>query len=450
MEEQENILDRIKYLGEEDSVSTQYYNKPFFNDVKRVLRAIKRAPQDKTKPKKMGFFLREVNNVAGSKKNKEEIVRTIFGKSNEMSIDNFIKGLFSYAENEFPKGDIVILKKEEGFQTVQRMIPDVKRNKTISASIFGNILLKVINKFNDSSPEFNEKIYRSVHDLFTEGHFSSAAAFVRFTEMTDDWLHFDAFQTDVFNRIRRKLYKEGGNSSLASKFMKELESKEFEFYKTAVSYIVQTHPKVKVFTANTVDIVKRVEKISGELKLIQLYHKLPKELGFKLVPIEKIFQIFDTRPGKVAEEKKAALRKGLNIKKIIIKEEKIKEIIKDVNKELNNIIDTKKSHEISKLEIDSILEKSIKKSLKGLSEREVASSAFHQIIDEIEKKCNRSKEELNNYLRSPDTIEKVVKLSKQREESQSELWWANRGTIFEEIDVSRKSFLNILERVLKI
>lgn len=431
----ENILAKIKKLSEDlpkGSETIRYTDKPFFNDLKRVLRIAKKV-SNKDKPRKIGYFLQEAKKVKGSDKNKEEIIRKIFGKAQEMPTSKFIEKLYDYASEEFPKGELLLVKPETAYQTTQRMIPDAKLNRTLSTSLFGEILVKPLKEFMKEHPEFDE-MYRQVHKFVSaSGHFQDSAAFVRYTLMTEDWLHFDAFQTDYFNKLRKALHTDSEkNNKLVNEFIKTLESKEFDFFKTAVSYIVRVNPKVKVFTASTADIVQRVEKVRGSGKLTQLYYRLPKALGFKLVPIEKVIQIFETRPGAKAEAKKKLLKKGLKAQTVSVNPIAIKNILKKINESL--VERKEKKVKVEKHNLDSIIIDVIDSELSHDQdeEKQVLVRAFHQILDNIFDAFQKSKEEMSKYLLDDKTSKEVKKHTKPKTTGkETELWWANRETIFE-------------------
>lgn len=429
-----DIKKQIIYLSEGPEV-VRFTGKPLFNDVKRVLRIANRVDK-KERPRKLGYFLSQARKAPGNDKNKEKIIRSIFGKSQQMTTEKFIEGVYKYAETEFPKGKDLLVSPETGYQTTQRMVPDYKKNKTIAVSLYGKIFEDLLKEYNERYPDFNEEV-RGM--LTTDGHFEDAAAFVRYSIMTKDWIHFDAFQTDYFNKLRSKLYRNQGKLSKAvESFLRDIEKREFDFYKTAVSYIVRKHPNAKVFTANTAEIVARVEGVRGSGKLVSLYNTLPKNLGFKKVGIEKIIQIFDTRPGEKAEVKKAILRKGLRTsvsKPLLIPD--IKKVIKIVNKEMNAA-----SKEIKKEELDEIFKKASFEVFDDRGEAEAMHSAFHQFLNPLFKAFKRGPEVVDSVLKDRDFHKDLKNHTKRTGGEESELWWANRGTIFE--DSEKETILRMI------
>lgn len=435
---EDNILSKIKQLSEDlpkTSEKFQYTDKPLFNDLKRVLRTAKKV-SNKEKPRKIGYFIKEAKKSSGSDKNKEEIIRSIFGDSQQMSTAKFIEKIYDYANETFPKGEVASVNPETAFQTTQRIVSNKEINRTLSVSLFGSILEKPLKKFMKEHPEFNEA-YRNIHRNISHDHFNDSAAFVRYTIMSDDWIHFDAFQTDYFNKIRKSLHGVK-NEKVVENFMKELESKEFEFFKTAVSYVIRVNPNVKVFTASTPDIVKRVENMkSGTLKLINLYHKLPKALGFKLITIDKLFQIFDTRPGDKSKAKKKMLNKIISNKSKKVPILLVKKTLANIKKDL--ISNLKTSKNISNSELDALIRRSAENATGSSQEEEKQKiiDGFHQLLGEISKAYTDGNEGIKSLFKDERFIKLVdskVNKTAKGEDLSTEIWWANKGTIFEDTD----------------
>ncbi len=424
-----NIIERILTISESDTNQkiVRYANKPYFNDLKRVYRIAKRIP-NKEKEKSIGYFLGEIKKVQGSTVNMEKIIREVFGKKMKMTPKAFISALMEY---DLPQGEFLQVKPETAYQTTQRAVPDAKINKTLNVSLYGDILKEPLDRYIKKDPNFNE-VFRTLYRHMSSSHFQESAAFIRYSEFTDDWLHFDAFQTDYFNKLRKAMHNEQ-HGGLAEEFIKELEAKEIDFYKTAVSYVVRTHPKVKVFTANTAEIVKRVENVRGEGKLLQLYLKLPKALGFKLISLNKLLGIFATRPGKAEEIKKKFAIKGFapkSTKDIKVPDTTFGKITTQV---ITKIKDTKeKGEEITNQRIAQFITSTLNLYLNDQDVIAKMDSAYHQHINLfnqfLEKKT--TKKNLNELVKGE--FEKQVKV---KIDDNVEIWWANRGTIFEESEI---------------
>lgn len=447
----QSILEKIKYLGEAEETSSlvRYYDKEAYNNFKRLLRMSKRMAK-KDRIRKLGFYLEKSRELGGRDKDKEEIIRKIFGTSQQMLPDDFRKKLLQLASETFPKGDYVLLNPETNYQTTQRLIANASKNRTLGASIYGDILSGLIKDFVEKNPEFDE-MYRQVHSFSSSGHFrSGTAAFVRYTKLTDDWLHFDAFQTDYFNKLRNYLYKNSEEEkTLINKFIKTIESREFDFYKTAVSYIVRNNPKVKIFTSNTEEIVKRVENVRGSGKLRILYNDLPKALGFKLIPVEKLLGIFATRPGKRELEKSKFITKALSVKNIPhVRDAVVKKTLLLLDKEFSENAKIKDRIK-DRAQLDDFVKKVIDSKITEISQeaRERLKVAFHQVLVPMYEAL-KSKEEkaMETFLAKKDVFNEiksnlVVPESKGPEKT---IWWANRTTIFEETESEKDTIIRII------
>lgn len=446
------IIDRILQLGEANELSTslvRHANKPHFNEVKRVLRMVKRIPNQE-KPKKLGFYFQQLRTISGgSKQEKEELIRTLLGKSQQIAPNKLIEKIYSYVSDNYPRGEYVLLKPETSYQTAQRLIPDAKINRTLSASVYGDILAKELKKFLEKHPDFDE-LYRTVHSFSTQGHFTSAAAFVRYTLMSPDWIHFDAYQTDYFNKLRRYLHNNSsGMDKVIEEFITTIESKEFEFYKTAVSYVVRSHPKVNIFTSSTVETVKRVEDVKGEGKLNQLYRELPKDLGFKLITLDRLTKIFATRPGTQETEKRKLLDKGFRIKNgSPIKEEVIKKTLTTIKTGL-----IKHVKEDKPLFKKSGLDNFVKRVIDELhtssvlpNDRERMKLAFHQILDPMfEAHTSKDIDRIEEFFKNEKHLNKIKEtLEAKVSGTEDSIWWANRTTIFEEKETEFDAIMRII------
>jgi hypothetical protein len=425
-------------LEAEEKYEVETENKHFTFQLVRAGRTAKKLAQKKGPDKKIKIS--EYRNLVDKSKkdNKEilEIIQNIFGNKQEMTPKEFINGIYSY--DKAPKNIRGIISLEDKYQTTQRLIPDDNKNKTVNATIFSSIFDDLNKKFPNANEEFRDI---SIH---LNGHFLNSAAFVRYTKMTDDWIHFDAFQTDFFNKLRAfKKNKEG----VTREMFEFLLSKEEEFYKLAVSYVAKSNPSVKQFTASTVDLVKKAENVSGAGKLRQLYEKLPKKLGFEKINLDKLKKIFDTRPGKKNEKKKEYIKNMFNYSKLVMSSESKNEILRaltEIESSFNNIFNKKdivKKQEDIKHELDSIINSIANKRIVNQKIKEYIISAFHQELDKYAKELKKG--EKIKPLKMKQVLDFIEK--KESVGIEKEIWWTNKGLIFE--NKVEKYFNKLFEEV---
>ena len=401
-------------------VAVQYLNKPFFVQLKRVWRAIKKIPNQE-KPKKIGFYLQTIRKLPGNAVMNEKIVRDVMGKSQQMTPKKFIERIFEY---EVPEGKEFYIKPETAYQTTQRLLPSAKLNKTISVSVFGDIYKKILEKYKNRE-DFDD-IVRNVNK-FLSAHFANAAAFVRWTKLTPNWIHIDALQTDFFNRLKALSYKNDYMKDIITDFRKH----EDEFFKTAFSYIVRSNPQVKVYTMNTPEVVSKVENVRGDVKLKEYYYKLPKKLGFRLIPLDKFYSILRTRPGKKTE----ALIKKFN-KAFASKTEKAT-VNKTALRKINSIIGeqfprrkTMDYSDLTKDKLDAIINPIIAEVLRGNPTIQAVQSGYHQLLDELYKLIVEKKP-IVAFLNSK--IDDILTIVNKQHGPAVNIWWTNRGLIFEDV-----------------
>ena len=436
------MIEEILKLAEDQEELTAYSNKFMLHELKRLFRAVKKVDSPE-KPKKFGFYKNLIKQNQGNKENQEKILKEVFGNRQELSPNDLMNDLKKY---NVPQGEQIVTRPETGYQTTQRLISDKEKNKTLNATIFGSILKKIIDKYQHQ--EGFKEIFDSINLLLGD-HFSDSAAFVRYTKISNDWIHFDAFQTDFFNSLKAKIKDSGG---LEKSVMSDFRKHEEEFYKVAVSKIVRTSG-AKIFTANTPEIVKKVENVQGEVKLSELYHKLPKKLGFRLIKISDLFKKFDTRPGPKAEFKKKIFAEPFTSKSAEpITQRQLVEFFTEVFRELENFAGDK----ISKEELNGILEELIDDKFEDFDKgREIIKIIFHSLLDDIKEALDAGINELRSYLYSDKLVEKIQiryqNLAKEREEKEQRqklydknIWWAARGMIFE----NENSFLGAVNNIL--
>ena len=421
-------------LKEEAFTEIQYLNKSFFYDLKRVFRAVKKMDKPE-KTKRLGFYLQALRKIQGNQKNIDRIIRDVFEKKQELSPESVINKLKIF---ETPAGKKLYVKPETAYQTTQRLVSSQKLNKTISVSIFGEIYDEILDKYKNKPG--GDDIIRSIN-RYISGHFTDAAAFIRWTNMSKDWTHIDAFQTDFFSKIKVM----GNQDENFKKVADEIRAKEDEYWKTAMSYILRTNTDKKVWTANTEDLVKAVENVRGEVKLKQYYHKLPKLLGFKLITMDKLKQILRTRPGEETEKKITTLEKavGSHIKPKTIGIENYGRITKNIGNAIKALVkaaNQKDKEKITKQQIDTIIN--------SYTEGDLA-SAFHQHLDAIHDSANKGTDiELSNYLAKKKPH--IVKFLKEKAALSVDvkIWWANRGMLFENMEYKNILVENKIDRII--
>ena len=421
-----------------EEVKVEYANKPMFQDLIRVYRIAKRIP-NKEKEKKIGYFIKEAEKVSGSMKNKEKIIRDIFGKKQVLKGTEFIEKILEY---EIEPGVSIMLKHETGYQTTNRLLANQKINKTIAASIFGDILDDIIKGMNEQEKNAFSKVMSVVG-----GHFENATAFLRWSNLTEKWIHIDAVQTDFFNKLRRELHEKD-----VPRLAKEVMNKEEEFYKTALSYVVRQYPKVKIFTMNTPELISAVENVRGTGKKLQLYHNLPKNLGFKLIPISRLEKILETRPGSqelrvfknFSSKVSDALGRGSESGKTSLPSAELRRIGSNINKYFSSRI--AKSQKITSLQVDNYFNNNVKKQIGPNYQNSVRKVllSFHQFIDEITEAVNKEERtKLDQVIRKMLAETRKALDAGQATDDTIKIWWSNRGMIFEDT-----SILNFVKDVI--
>ena len=439
-------------------VEVAYLNKPFFIQLKRVWRKVKTFAEPE-KPKKIGFFLQNVRGLEGSAQTNEKIVKDIFGTAQLMSPTEFIKKIFSF---EVPQGKKTFVRPESAYQQTQRLVTGreeriqgdrplpskvAKRqvaeplNKTIQVSIFGDIYVEILKKYKDH-PE-GDNIIRAINRNL-DGHFTNAAAFVRWTEMTPSWIHIDAFQTDFFNKVKAmKFTADEKGDKISAQVSDDFRHYEDEFFKAAVSYVNRSHPNVKIYTANTEDLVKAVENVRGDVKLKEYYYKLPKMLGFRLINLTDLEKKLHLGPEKTALKNhfKPALERTNRETNV----NEIGDILTSVITSLKHLQAVKKEKIITKEEVDEAIR---------MSEiPEQISSAIHQFLDELTEVVNKKVKSasgkstmlVSNYLNGKKTFIKEF-LSKIGGPG-AKIWFADKRMLFENTKYSNRLMLESIREL---
>jgi hypothetical protein len=427
------MLEKKMILDEQDSldkyVKAKYLNKPHFIQLKRVWRMVKKIP-NQAKVKKLGFYLQEAKRLQGSAQINEEIIRNIFGNKQEMSPQEFIEKIFEY---ETPEGSEMFIKKETAYQTTQRLMPNEKLNKTISVSIFGEIYDGILKNIEKKIGENKTDILARQINKYLSSHFNGAAGFIRWTEMSPKWIHIDAFQTDFFNKIKAMSFKNEEFKPVGD----EIRKYEDEFFKTAMSYIIRSYPSAKIFTANTEDTVAAIENIKGDVKLKKYYHQLPKKLGFRLINLQDFYnKVLRTRPGERTEKDinkiDSALSRITGKNKVIVTKNELTSLSSKIADEVERKVIEGKKKNIDQSEIDSIIS--------SVTNQENIKRGYHQFIGDISKLVRShyenpkdKKQKISTKIRSllKDKSNTIQEIANRYSEIKGQIWWANRGLIFE-------------------
>tara|TARA_Y100000310_G_scaffold109362_1_gene107811 strand:- start:3338 stop:5476 length:2139 start_codon:yes stop_codon:yes gene_type:complete len=459
-------------------LTSQYRNKPYEEQMLRVIRALKKV-ENLEKPKKKGFYLQLGRKITGNAEQTKEILRKGFEKKLEISPKSLIINIQKIRP---PKGPKTALRKETGFQRTQRLVPDttssfsgdynpkstadVLINKTVSAYLYGDIFKRVLAKYKND--KYIENTLNKLSSVVEGGHFDNAAAFIRWTNLSDNWIHIDAFQTDFFNQVKglisdKPISKGHPKEKMYETFqgiVRELMAKEIEFFKTAFSYIKRRFPQAKIWTANTPELVEVVERLKGKAKLQKHYKDLPKKLGFKKITVGKLFKILETRPGKKTKGLKklfgdAVYGKMLATEKGNFSTQDIRELNWSI---ADNLISGKKvilkgeESSIQLAKIDSLISNAIRDYAYDWIEDiplnvNSLESIYHQYLNELltllikrEKTVVRSDVRylLNRYVdKISDEYNKTGEAKDKLEDVG--IWWANRGMLFE--DTAFRNFI---------
>jgi hypothetical protein len=462
----EQILKNAQLINEKKEIKVhRHSNSHLFNDIKRILRETKRTEGDPSKERPKSFYkniLKQIhkkqlkrrekgeegNAKLGTDSQRESILNSIFNDKQKMSLKDFEKGILDYAE-KYPLGKPVGIKNEKGFQTVQRLIPDEKRNKTINSPMLSSFINELENEFKDYKNL--DDAFRLISKVFNYSHFENSTGFVRYTKLDRGWLHFDAFQTDFFNYLKKikfnlnKKKELTDNEKLAIKLIDYITKNEKDVFKSVVSYIVKNNTDSKQFTANTAEIAANVERVKGSGKLRDLYEKLPKELGFEKKTIEEIKAKIDTRPGKNADKLKKLLGDSTSNKPEKIEIEDVKKVLSILESKLKN------KTNVTKKEVDTAIQYSASNvyfpdgedEKKYFTVRDVLHGFTDEIILSVEKgeikkflndKFNEILYEINNYL-----------LNKGKKDFKK-VWWSTRGLILE----NKKTIKSILTEMIDV
>jgi hypothetical protein len=435
-------------------VEVEYLNKPFFIQLKRVWRKVKTFAEP-DKPKKLGFYLQSIRGLEGSAQVNEKIVKDIFGTAQQMTPNEFTKKVFSF---EVPQGKKTYVKHETAYQQTQRLVtggredyegPDKKQateplNKTIQVSIFGDVYEEILKKYKDH-PQ-GDNIIRAINRNL-DGHFTNAAAFVRWTQLTPSWMHIDAFQTDFFNKVKAmKFTADKKGDELSAQVSDDFRKYEDEFFKAAISYIMRSHPGVKMYTANTEDLVKAVERVRGDVKLKEYYYKLPKMLGFRMINLSDLEKKLHLGPEKTALEKH--FKPALSNVSEKVSEADVTDSVDAVKEKLIVLKNEKGKAEITKEMVDE--------AMTSLDLPDQVVSALHQILDELTNvvngkvkiKLTNGKEQklsIMSYLNSKKNY--IKELVFKSSGPGSKIWWADRRMLFESTRYSNRLILENIRRM---
>jgi len=468
-------------MPEETYTEVDYRNKPYYHQIKRLQKKVL-IQGNLTQPKALGFWLQVARSVAGSQQMTEKILRTVFGKDQKLSGNDIYARLKKHI-GEIPGGEPKFVRHETNYQTTQRLIPSrgdeeeeypkrrksfTPANKTIQVSALGDVYTKILEKYKND-PNLDSAV-RHINSSLTGGHFKDASSFIRWTIMTPSWIHIDAFQTDFFNKLKAEAYqmKQERKSvdpeeKLRETIINELRAHEDEFFKTGISYIMRSHPSVKMWTANTPELVKAVEHIRGDVKLKEYYEKLPRMLGFRLIKLSDLEKKFH-----LSQEKNALLKHfkpaiGKFNERNQVSEEMINSVIEQLSGRIENLIKSRKlegGRRIEKEDIDRVIQNNV--------EGEKLASAFHQLLDELTILANKRVEqkepkklagieEATAALRSMKILTYLQKKKpyimdfvNKIEGPGASIWWADRRMVFENTRFENRFVLEDMRRLAGI
>lgn len=473
-------------MPEETYTEVDYRNKPYYHQIKRLQKRILTLG-NLTQPKALGFWLQNSRSVAGSQQMTEKILKTIFGKDQQLSGNEVYARLKKHV-GEIPGGEPKFVRHETAYQTTQRLVPSrgeeeedekaelartrgQKRaqapiNKTLQVSALGDVYTKILEKYKND-PNLDSAI-RHINASLAGGHFKDASSFVRWTVMSPSWIHIDAFQTDFFNKLKAEAYrlKQGGKPAdpeekLKETLINELRAHEDEFFKTGISYIMRSHPGVKMWTANTPELVKAVEHVSGDVKLMEYYSKLPKILGFRLIKmsdLEKKFHLSQEKNALMKHFKPALARYG---KEQEISEEDVDDAIQKLALKMEHAITARKESSLEEKKLDK---DEVNNIIQNTVNGEKLTSAFHQLLDDLTELANRKIQtvpakklkgiEEATALRSMKILTYLQKKKpyimdfvNKVEGPGASIWWADRRMVFENTRFENRFVLEDIKRL---
>jgi hypothetical protein len=473
-------------MPEDTYTEVDYRNKPYYHQIKRLEKKVLNLG-NLTQPKSIGFWLQNIRSITGSSQQMaEKIMRAAFGKDQKLSGNDLYARLKKH-ESNIPGGEPQFVRHETGYQQTQRLIPGhggeedddedntkpkakyrgLPVNKTLQISALGDVYTKILDKYK-SDPNL-DSVVRHINSSLA-GHFKDAGTFVRWTVMTPAWIHIDAFQTDFFNKLKAQLYdmevkqkQRGGEATsdpeekLMKSIIDDLRSNEDELFKTGVSYVMRTHPGVKMWTCNTQELVKVTENMRGEVKGWELYKKLPEKLGFRLIKLtdlEKKLHLSQEKNALMKHFKPAIQKIG---EKGQVTEEMVDAVISNISNKIDILISERKKDQIGpvqKSDIDEIIQ--------SVAHNAKLASALHQLLDEltvlVNKKISKPVRKLKiGEATTPKTSIITAYLKKKKpyimefvnkvEGPGANIWWADRRMVFESTRFENRYVLEDMRRL---
>jgi len=376
-------------------------------------------------------------------------VNDIYGKSNKISYKDFVKKAIPKPGSKWSLDPY-----EKEYQTTQRLMPDDRRNKTLTIKISPDI-----DKLVKELYIVNYNLYDKLARLLNKGHFKDTTSFIRYTKINDNWIHIDAIQTDLFNGIKRIASKNKPKGK-SKKLISSLLAMELDSYKAGVSAVKKINKDAKIWTMNTPEMAVKAEHIQSGNKISTIYNTLPPKLGFKKIPIEQLVKIISTRKNKKKDNRYPINRKKIGIKHDFLeqlnnstsqnvfknimnvfkeKENKVKKLIEDHADRL------KSSWNVSRSSFQRELQMILKIIYINRTQQEDTAllDIAHMVSTKIQnnlfnRKFILDKELYKIIIKSIENLDLIKE--KNKETKKTDIWWANRGMINEE----KISILNVL------
>jgi len=178
---------------------------------------------------------------------------------------------------------------EHSWNHTQR-ISEGGNHRTISLMYIGTPIEAAVNKAKTDGSDIASKI----EDISNAGHFRNSIGFVRYSIVSDRWIHIDAIQTDFFNKVTGSI-RGASVSKEDQKLVSFIVGKQDTVFKTLISKMKADNPKVSIYTMNNAEMVKKVEHMQSDEKVGSLYTSYPTKLGFVNKPVSYLTSSLNTR-----------------------------------------------------------------------------------------------------------------------------------------------------------
>ena len=353
-------------------------------------------------------------------------------------------------------GTIQDPKKETDFQVVQRIFPNQEINKTLSI-VAGSKIAEVYNKYADEikdagDPDTMNKFYEFLQMQKERSHFGNANAFIRYSKIRPDWIHIDAIQTDFFNNIK-KFAKKNKLKGVWKKFISGILSTEEDTYKNALAAVKRQNPTAKVWTMNTPAMADKAEHIQSSSKNNYFYKELPRKLGFKLIPTEKLKKTIGTRPKSKKSLEALDFESMLftenrflkDLKKIYPEASKLKnELVEYLKDGWKNIPEALLNKDLLEDTAGMMLKKILIKAREKAGIRKTArimnfENEIPSVVRHVYKEDAKTPEKLADKIFK--LLDEKIKWEKTKPSPYiDEIWWGNRGMINEDVKIVNSLF----------